>query len=79
MMADNDFNIIKPVEGLQNIKGLSPTKRREQRKPQQQLHGESEEESESTKDELNESADEQELDSELAENQDDQHTIDYRA
>lgn len=79
MMADNDFNIIKPVEGLKNIAGLSPAKRREQRRPQQQLHKESEEESESTEDELNESVDEQKLDSELAENQDDQHTIDYRA
>lgn len=25
-MVDNDFNIIKPVDGLQNITGLTPIK-----------------------------------------------------
>ena len=36
-MADNDSSIIKPVESLQNIGGLTPTKRREQRKRRQNL------------------------------------------
>jgi hypothetical protein len=31
-MPDNDFNLIKPVDALGNITGLSPLKRREQRK-----------------------------------------------
>jgi hypothetical protein len=30
-MADYDSNLIKPVEGLQNIAGLGPVKRRKQR------------------------------------------------
>ena len=35
-MADNDNLIIKPVEGLHNIAGLTPVKERENRKRQQQ-------------------------------------------
>ena len=31
-MADSDFNIIKPVESLQNIRGLTPAQRRQERK-----------------------------------------------
>ncbi len=80
-MADNDFNIIKPVEGLQNIAGLTPTKHREQRKRRQNLHKKKKEKS---KQELNESVNKQDidnelLDNELTENDNDQHTIDYRA
>jgi hypothetical protein len=36
-MADYDSNMIKPVEGLQNITGLASAKRREERKRRQQL------------------------------------------
>ncbi len=46
-MADNDYNIIKPVEGLQNIAGLTGAKRREERKRRQNLPGGHEEERES--------------------------------
>ncbi len=46
-MADYDSNMIKPVEGLQNITGLTPAKRREERKRRQQLHKENKEEDES--------------------------------
>jgi hypothetical protein len=42
MMADFDSNMIKPVEGLQNITGLAPARRREQRSRRQQLHEENE-------------------------------------
>ena len=31
-MPDNDYNIIKPVETLQNVAGLTPAKRRKQKK-----------------------------------------------
>ena len=54
-MADYDSNMIKPVEGLQNITGLTPTKRREERKRRQQLHQEKEEKGEQ---ELNGAVDE---------------------
>ena len=37
-MADDNYNnIIKPVEGLQNIIGLTPAKRREERKRRRDL------------------------------------------
>ena len=32
-MADYDSNLIKPVQGLQNIAGLAPAKRRKDRTP----------------------------------------------
>jgi hypothetical protein len=54
-MADYDSNMIKPVEGLQSITGLTPAKRREERKRRQQLNQGNEEEGEQ---QLNESVDE---------------------
>ena len=36
-MADNDSNVIKPVESLQNIAGLNPVERRKERKRRQQF------------------------------------------
>ena len=50
-MADYDSNMIKPVEGLKNITGLAPAKRREERKHRKQLQQENKE-----KDESNEGA-----------------------
>jgi hypothetical protein len=46
-MADYDSNLIKPVKGLQNITGLTPTRRREDGKRRQRFH---QEEDESTED-----------------------------
>ncbi len=60
-MADYDSNTIKPVDGLQNIAGLTPVKSREERKRRQQLLGENKEKDESAEDEQNESVDEQDL------------------
>jgi hypothetical protein len=53
-MADYDSNMIKPVEGLKNIAGLTSVKHREERERKQQLHHENEEKDE--KDEKDESA-----------------------
>ena len=36
-MADNDSNLIKPVQSLRNIAGLAPAKRREERGRRRQL------------------------------------------
>ncbi len=58
MMADYDSNMIKPVEGLQSITGLTPAKRRQERKRRQQFNKESEEKDEQL---INESA-EQDMD-----------------
>ena len=42
-MADYDSNMIKPVEGLQSITGLTPAKRQQERKRRQQMKRENEE------------------------------------
>ncbi|MHC4460070.1 MAG: hypothetical protein ACYS6W_14060 [Planctomycetota bacterium] len=75
-MADNDYHIIKPAEGLQNIEALTPTRRREERKRKRNLAKQNNKEPE---EELNESADQQDLGNEPAENESEQNTIDYRA
>jgi len=45
-MADYDSNLIKPVDSLKNITGISPVKHREDRKRRQQLHHENKEKDE---------------------------------
>ena len=45
-MAENDFNMVKPVESLQNISGLSPAKCSEERKRRQNTSGQKKEDSE---------------------------------
>jgi len=50
-MADYDSNMIKPVQSLKNISGLTPVKQREERKRRQKLHHENEEKDESARDE----------------------------
>jgi hypothetical protein len=64
-MADKDLNIVKPVDGLQNIAGLTPARRREERKRRQNLHEKKQKESEQK---LNESVDQQDLSNELTKN-----------
>ena len=55
-MTDYESNMIKPVDGLQNVTGLAPTRRREERSRRQQLQQENENKEEQ---ELNEPVDEQ--------------------
>ena len=55
-MAENDSIIIKPVESLQNIAGLTPAGRRENKKRRQQLKRENEQGSEAES-QLNETMD----------------------
>ena len=56
MMTDYESNMIKPVDGLQNVTGLAPTRRREERSRRQQLQQENENKEEQ---ESNEPVDEQ--------------------
>ncbi len=79
-MPDNDYSIIKPVEGLVNIAALDAVKRREERKRRNQMNEQkNEEEDQQTID----STDEQNLDNEAAQNETDGNpdttSIDYRA
>jgi len=75
-MADSDYNIIKPVEGMQNIAGLTPARRREERKRRREPHRKKGQASEQ---EPNESPDEDSLGNELDEDESNQHSIDYCA
>ena len=75
-MAGNDYHVVKPVEGLQTISGLTPAKRRDQRRhrrsPQEQKDEQSEQEPKGSTEQLDAS------DVNDAE-EDQQHSIDYRA
>ena len=53
-----DSNMIKPVEGLGNITGISAARRREERKRRQQLHQESENSEQQTDGTIDEKAQE---------------------
>ena len=74
-MPDNGYSIIKPVESLQNVEGLTPTKRRKERKHRQNPHKQNEEK---YKQEPNESTVE-DINDETTKNEGDQHSVDYRA
>lgn len=50
-MADYDSNLIKPVDSLQNISGLTPVKHREERQTRQQLQQENNEKDETAQSE----------------------------
>lgn len=70
-MADNDFNMIKPVEGLQNVHSLTPTGERRERKRRQNAPSREQTPEEAPPDEA---AEEQE-----PARDDDSHAIDYCA
>ena len=83
MMADYNSNMIKPVEGLQSITGLTPAKRRDERKRKQQFQQESQDKDEQ---QMNDSAEVQDMDNsseERTENRDNMSSgttgIDYCA
>lgn len=59
MMADYNSNMIKPVEGLQSITGLTPAKRRDERKRRQQFQQENQGKDEQL---MNESVEQQDKD-----------------
>ncbi|MHC4259036.1 MAG: hypothetical protein ACYSTF_01295 [Planctomycetota bacterium] len=74
-MADNDSNIIKPVESLHNIAGLTPANRREERRRRQNLP---EQENDEFEQQSDEPIDEQDV-SDFDKNGDEKNTIDYCA
>ncbi len=68
-MADSDYSVIKPVESLPTIQGMEPTKRRQERKRRQPSPDQRHEEPET----------EETSEPEAPCNDDDPHSIDYRA
>jgi hypothetical protein len=79
-MVDKDSNIIKPVDSLHNIAGVTPTRRREERKRRQDSYRKKEQKPQQ---ELNEPVDEQNLNDKSTENENGRNSdttgIDYRA
>lgn len=75
-MADNDYNIIKPVESLYNIAGLTPVERRQERKRRDNLNPEHKEE---PKQDLNESPEQENTTTKSDGDENNQHSIDYCA
>jgi hypothetical protein len=75
-MVDDNPNIIKPVDGLQNIAHLAPVRRREQRNRRQEPNKENKQEAEQ---EPNQSVDKENAGKQGSENNNDNHTIDYCA
>jgi len=76
-MADSDYNVIKPVESLQTIQGIAPAKRRQERKQRQDAPNEHHEETE-TETETEAERNDAEA-TETVHDEDDPHSIDYRA
>ncbi len=80
-MIDNDSNIIKPVEGLHNIAGLTPVKSREDRKRRQQFN-QAKEQNSDAEGHTNNATDEKKLPVDITENEDEQSAsggVDYCA
>ncbi|RKY10042.1 MAG: hypothetical protein DRP66_00690 [Planctomycetota bacterium] len=76
-MAEIDHNI-KPVESLHNIGGVTPAKRRRERRKRQNLNEQDQERPRLDEDQLNESVEEN-ADREIAEKDQNDHSIDYCA
>jgi len=75
-MADYDSNIIKPVEGLQNVAGITGARDREQKKRRQHLLDEN---TENPQRERRKSTDKQNIRKKVGKNESDRDAIDYCA
>jgi len=74
-MAESDYNLIKPVEGLQNVGTLNPIQGNTEKKRKQ---GE-EQRKRSTAAQPDKTTDKNATGAEPPENEDDRHSIDFRA
>lgn len=77
-MADNDYNIIKPVESMKNVGDITPAKRREERKKRQNSRAQKDRQRQLAGDSLNQSIEEN-INSDIAEEDQNEHSIDYCA
>jgi len=75
-MAENNYNMIKPVESLQNIARLTPAKRREERRRRRGPNAGS---GQPSQEQPNDAADETALGEPSLEQDADRHSIDYCA
>lgn len=75
-MAENNDNMIKPVESLQNITRLTPAKRREERRRRRGPHAGT---GQPSQEQPNDAPDETPLGESSLEQDTDHHSIDYCA
>ena len=73
-MADNDYNMIKPVESLQNVGGLTPVKQRKERNRRRKHQQKPEDDEQQPTESLDENYQEK-----IPKDQSDRHSIDYCA
>jgi len=73
-MEQNDYNLVKPVDGLQNVGTLNPIQPNAERKPRRQPG-----QRKSAKGRGAEVAEQQSDENNSFRNNDDQHSIDFRA
>ena len=76
-MDGNDFNLITPVNSLQNIGGMTPVERHQKRKQRKKKPGHDEESRQ--RDAQEDHMDADELLEEFVSDNDDPHSIDYKA
>jgi hypothetical protein len=77
-MVNNNYNVIKPVDNLKNIGRLNPAKRRRERKKKQDMQQEDDSQNETANNPEGDSIEEG-ISGEIAENDRDERSIDYRA
>jgi hypothetical protein len=75
-MVDNDYNMVKPVGGLQNIRNITAAKRREERKRRQNSRAKQGENAEQQPSDL---VDQDKRSDESTEGENGHHAIDYCA
>jgi hypothetical protein len=73
-MPDNDFNIVKPVESLPNITGLTPANPRQERRRRQTAERKNRSTDNSTNDQSRQTTNDS-----TTIDKNDEHSIDYRA
>ena len=77
-MTDNNYNVIKPVESLQNVGNINAAKRREGKKKRQDSRKKEESQRKPDENELNRST-EEDTGSEITQKDAGEHSIDYCA
>ena len=78
-MVDRNFNVIKPVESLNNIANLKPIQERRKRKKDRREQNNENEKKPETNLEENSNSIEENITKEIHENDGEEHSIDYRA
>ena len=77
-MVDNNYSVIKPVTNLKNISGLARTKRRKDGKKRQESNEDDDTQQQTANEQENKSV-EKNIGGKITDNDQNEHSIDYRA